>query len=87
MSCLNNARRSNKFGVNCENMKYLIIKQGIIRERLIAQFKSTKEDQAIKEIVDLTSNNVMNQQDKLRLQLDEMYEYKAKGAFVTSRGR
>ncbi len=68
-------------------MKYLIIKQGIIRERLIAQFKSTKEDQAIKEIVDLTRNNVMNQQDKLRLQLDEMYEYKAKGAFVTSRGR
>ncbi len=87
MSCLNNARRWNKFGVNCEYMKYLIIKQGIIRERLIAQFKSPKEDQAIKEIVDLTSNNVMNQQDKLRLQLDEMYEYKAKGAFVTSRGR
>ncbi len=87
MSCLNNARRLNKFGVNCEYMKYLIRKQGIIRERLIAQFKSTKEDQAIKEIVDLTSNNVMNQQDKLRLQLDEMYEYKAKGAFVTSRGR
>lgn len=34
----------------------------------------------------------MNQQDKLRLfelqlQLDEMYEYKAKGAFVRSRGK
>lgn len=92
LSCLNNARRSNKFGANWEYMKYLIRKQAIVRGKLIAQFKRTKEEQVIKEIVDLTSNNVMNQQDKFRLfdlqlQLDKMYEYKAKGAFVRSRGR
>ncbi len=78
---------SSQHNVSVPSIRDLIRKHGIIRARLIAQFRSTKEDQAIKEIVDLTSNNVMNQQDKLRLQLDEMYEYKAKGAFVRSRGR
>ncbi len=45
-------------------MKYLI-RIAIVRGKLLAQFKRTKEEQVIEEIVDLTSNNVMNQQDKL----------------------
>ncbi len=48
LSCLNNARSSNKFGANWEYMKYLIRKQAIVRGKLIAQFKRTREEQVIK---------------------------------------
>ena len=88
--CWNNAKKLNSYGGQWEYMKYDIRKIAIQRSKEIEKNKRMKEDNIIKEIIAIHGKENVCNQDKdnlnmLHLQLDLIYEEKARGAFVRSR--
>lgn len=88
--CWTKAKNLSSYGGQWEYMKYDIRKIAIQRSKEIAKNKRKKEDNIIKEIIAIHGKENLCNQDKdnlnmLHLQLDLIYEEKARGAFVRSR--
>lgn len=80
----------NEFGHNWELMKFEIRSTAIVIGKTIAKVNKEKEYKLIEEIMKLCSKqNLMNEELKqlayLQSQLDNIYEEKARGAFIRSR--
>ncbi len=88
--CYNNAKISGLYGTNWEIMKYEIRKFAVSRSKEIAKAKRNKENILIQNIMDIYDKQIESEQDKnllikLQLELEQIYEYKAKGVFIRSR--
>ncbi len=88
--CWNKAKSLNSYGGQWEYMKYGIRKMAIQRGKEIAKNERIKEDKTIKEIIAIYGKEILSNQDNdklnmLHLQLDLIYEEKARGAFVRLR--
>ncbi len=71
-------------------MKYEIREFAVSRSKEIAKAKRNKENILIQNIMDIYDKQIESEQDrnlliKLQLELEQIYEYKAKGAFIRSR--
>lgn len=86
----NKANTSKMFGKNWEFMKYSIRKFAIGFGKNMAKARRVKEDSLIKDIICIYEKHNLSQIDKdmlvkFQLELDKIFENKAKGAFVRSR--
>lgn len=80
------------YGKYWELMKYEIRQTAMKRGKEIAELKRLREDKLVKEILSLISMEDLDEEGKgqlfsLQLEMDRMYEERAKGAFVRSRRR
>lgn len=88
--CWVNANINNSYGTCWEFMKYKIRRLAIKRGKEIAKLRKLEEEILIKDIINLSGKEDLCHQEKnsllqLQLELDRIYESKAKGAFVRSR--
>ncbi len=90
IDCWNEANVTKLFGVNWELMKYQIRTLAIRRGKEIAKLRREKEEKIVHEIIRLSGDCNINQENKnnllqLQFELDRIYEFKARGVFIRSR--
>ena len=84
------AKNCNSFGIHWEYAKFQIRLLAIKRGKEIAKDKNIKEENILKEIINIYGKEVLCEHDKdslckLQMDLDSIYEDKARGAFIRSR--
>lgn len=87
---LNKAKMNKAFGSFWEYCKFQIRCSAIKRGQELAKERRVKEETILKEIVHLYAKPNLSYEENntlhiMQLELDSLYEYKAKGAFVRSR--
>lgn len=84
------AKKDNSFGNHWEYTKFQIRLLAIKRGKELAKEKTIKEESILKEIINIYGKEFLSEHDKdnlckLQLELDSVYDEKARGAFIRSR--